>query len=321
MWYTLEEMIGRESYDFRDDESWRTVQSNNDLRKQWEASKYEWVLKAKDGTLIPVLCSGTPIPGWGTVWIMTDLRELHSLKETQEQLKQANATKDEFISMISHELRTPLSSIRWYLSMILDGDMWDINIKIRKALNHSYNSSVRLINLVNDILSVGKIESWKMEYYIEHISVKEAIKSIYKDMYIEMENKWITFETNIAEDIENILVKADENKLKQILLNLLTNALKFTQRWWNITLDVNKKWKYLRFQVIDTWEWIKADKIDTLFDKFTQTESTMQRHNTSGIWLGLALVKNFLEAFWSDIQVESTYGEWSTFYFDLEMVY
>lgn len=78
--YTLEEMLGRKSYDFWDEESIRTVQKNN-LKRKWETSKYEWLLKAKDGTLIPVFLSWTPVPGGWTVWIMTDLREVKSLKK------------------------------------------------------------------------------------------------------------------------------------------------------------------------------------------------------------------------------------------------
>jgi signal transduction histidine kinase len=99
-------------------------------------------------------------------------------------------TSQEYISIVWHELRTPLTSIRWYTSMILEWDMWEISDDARKALNHCYDSSVRLIKLVNDVLALSKIESWRMEYYKKNVDITEILKSIYNDMFLEMETKW-----------------------------------------------------------------------------------------------------------------------------------
>jgi signal transduction histidine kinase len=232
-------------------------------------------------------------------------------------LRKLNKTKDEFISIVWHELRTPLTSIRWYLSMILDWDMWEINPEIKKAINHTYDSSVRLIKLVNDILSLWKIESWKMEYDIKEIKILNLINSVYKDIHLEIDTKWIKFVIDIEKSLEEVEIKTDKDKIKQIFLNLLNNALKFTKKWWTITLKVSKIKNKIRFEVIDTWIWIPKDKLNILFNKFSQVESTMQRHNTSWLGLWLAISKNFIKEFWSEIKVKSIFWKWSNFYFDL----
>lgn len=320
LWYKLEEMLWRKSYDFWDEESIRIVQENNKYRKKWETSKYEWLLKAKDWTLIPVFLSWTPVPGWWTVWIMTDLREVKSLKKVEEELKQLNKTKDEFISIVWHELRTPLTAIKWYLSMILDWDLWEINDIIKRSLNHSFDSTNRLIELVNDVLCISKIESWNMNYYMEDLEIVPIINAVYNDIKFEGEKRGINIELDIDDDISWCIISVDENKLKQVLLNLLTNALKFTKEWWKVTIKVEKNWNDAIFSIIDTWEWIPKDKMDSLFEKFTQVESALQRKNTSWLWLWLAICRDFIENFWWKIEVESEIWKWSTFFFKLKII-
>lgn len=320
LWYTLEEMMWRKSYDFWDEESIRIVQENNKFRKQWESSKYEWLLKAKDGTLIPVFLSWTPMPGWWTVWIMTDLREVKSLQQVEENLKQLNKTKDEFISIVGHELRTPLTAIKWYLSMILDWDLWEINDIMKKSLNHSYNSTNRLVELVNDMLCISKIESWNMTYYLEDMEAAPIIRAVYKDLSIEANRRLINLVLDIWDNLDSIKVNVDDNKLKQVLINIATNALKFTKEWWIVTIKLHKEDDNLVFSVIDTWEWIPQDKLSTLFEKFTQVESALQRNNTSWLWLGLSIASDFVNKFWWKIFVESEVGKWSNFYFKLKII-
>lgn len=320
MWYTLDEMKWRESYDFRDEESSKTVAANNEKRQEWDASKYEWVLKAKDGTLVPVLCSWTPIPWGWTVWIMTDLREVKSLQEVEENLKQINKTKDEFISIVWHELRTPLTAIRWYVSMMIDWDMWDINWPQKSALDHIYSSTVRLIDLVNDMLSVSKIESWRMEYYMADKAIWPIIDSIYKDIKTEWERRGLNMILEMDNNVRDINVHVDENKLKQAILNILTNAIKFTPKWGSVTLISKLVDNKVYIWIKDTWEWIPADKIPTLFWKFTQVESALQRQNTAWLWLWLSLVKTFIEKFGSKVKIESEVWKGSLFYFYLDKV-
>lgn len=134
----------------------------------------------------------------------------------------------EFISLVAHELRTPLTGIRGYLSMILDGDMGELNPEMRKALNHSYDSSVRLIQLVNDVLTLDKIERGKIQYYMDSFEIVEILTSTYQDIYMEVESRGIEFSIDIDEDLKERKIHIDKDKIKQVFLNLLTNSLKFT---------------------------------------------------------------------------------------------
>lgn len=227
---------------------------------------------------------------------------------------------DEFISIVWHELRTPLTSIRWYTSMILEWDMGEISDDARKALNHCYDSSVRLINLVNDVLALSKIESWKMEYYMKNIEITELLKSVYNDVFLEIESKWVAFEVEIDKNLKESKIKIDKDRIKQVFINLLNNAVKFTDVWGKIILKASKIKNRVKFEIIDNWIWIHKDKIDILFDKFTQIESSMQRQNTTWIGIWLALCKNFIKDFWSQINVESEPWVWSNFNFELNLV-
>lgn len=226
----------------------------------------------------------------------------------------------EYISIVWHELRTPLTSIRWYISMILEWDMWDISDEARKWLNHCYDSSVRLINLVNDVLALSKIESWRMEYYKKNIYITDLLKSVYNDMFLEMETKLLDFEINIDKNLKTSQINIDEDRIKQVFINLLNNAIKFTDSGWKIILKSTKQKEKVIFEIIDNWVGIPDEKINNLFNKFTQIESSMQRHNTSWLWLWLALCKNFIKDFWSQIKVKSELWKWSNFYFELDLV-
>lgn len=227
---------------------------------------------------------------------------------------------EEFISIVWHELRSPLTSIRWYISMILEWDMWDISDEARKALNHCYDSSVRLITLVNDVLALSKIESWKMEYYKKDIEITELLKLIYNDVFLEVESKKVLLEIEIDKNLKARHINIDSDKLRQVFINLINNAVKFTDVWWKIVLKASKLKNKVKFEVIDNWIWIPKDKIKTIFEKFSQIESSMQRQNTTWLGIWLALCKNFIKDFWSEIKVKSKIWEWSNFSFELNLV-
>lgn len=227
---------------------------------------------------------------------------------------------DEFISIVWHELRTPLTSIRWYISMILEWDMWDVSPEARKALNHCYDSSVRLINLVNDVLALSKIESWKMEYYMQEVMITELLKLVYNDVFLEIENKWVNFEIEIDKNLKWKEINIDPDKIRQVFINLINNAVKFTDIWWKIIIKASKVKNKVKFEVIDNGIWIPKEKIKEIFEKFSQIESSMQRQNTTGLGIWLALCKNFIKDFWSKIDVESEIWKWSNFNFEIDLV-
>jgi len=324
LWYKLEEIIWLESYVFRDEESSKTVAQNNELRKEGEASKYEGVLKAKDGTLIPVFCSWTPIPWWGTVWIMTDLRPIKSLQDVRNQLKDLNKQKDELISIIGHEFRTPLSTIKGYLSMILEDNIGNINEEeeLKTFITHCYKNSIRLTNMLNDILRLSISENKEVKFNFELLKIKDLINFINKDLQFEADNKGIILEQEIDKEIENCYILWDKDKLIQVFINLTVNAIKFTEKWWivKIIAQINKKNnKQIKLGVQDTWIWIPKEKLNSIFDKFSQVESVLQRKNTNWLGLWLSIVKEYVEKHNSKIKVESELEKGSCFYFNMEI--
>lgn len=227
----------------------------------------------------------------------------------------------EYISIIWHELRTPLTSIKWYISMILEWDMWDISDEARKALNHCYDSSVRLIKLTNNILTLSKIENWKMEYFNSEIEITKFLKSVYNDIFVEAEEKKVEMEIEIENILKNKKIFYDEDRLKQIFINLISNSLKFTDIWWKILIKASKKNKNkVLFEIIDNGIWIPENKIWKIFEKFCQIDWDLQRDNKCWLWLGLSLVKNILKDFWSEIKVKSEFKKWSNFYFELKLL-
>lgn len=316
LWYKLDDILWVDSLEFWDDESRRTVLENRKLRTKWTSSKYEWNLLTKDGEKIPVLLSWAALTWWLSVWIMTDLREMKSLKKVEEDLKQLNKVKDEFLSIVWHELRTPLTVIKWYLNMVIDGDMWEINDNIRQALTASYESSLSMLTLINDMLDLSKIESWNMLYYDEIIDITDLSKKLYNDLDIIAREKWINLELIYKWDFKNKELKVDPNKLKQILINLINNALKFTNRWWYVKIIINDLWKSLLFEIEDSWIWISEEKLDKIFDKFFQVDSYKQR---TVEWLGLwlAISQNIIKHYNSKIEVKSIEWVGTTFYFKL----
>lgn len=318
-WYSWEDIIWKNYSVFMDENSIKNLDKIQKNKKNKKTIKYETKLKTNKWKLIPVLCSWISTQNWWTVLTISDLSEVESLKQAELNLKNLNKTKDEFISIVWHELRTPLTSIRWYLSMILDWDMWEINSEVKKSLNHTYDSSIRLINLVNDVLSIWKIEAWIMEYYMKDVKITDLIESIYRDIDLEMKHKKINFSIKIDKKLNNSFLFTDIDKLKQVFLNLLTNALKFTQENWSITLKATKVKNNVKFEVIDNWIWIPEDKLGILFTKFSQVESSMQRQNDTWLWLWLAICKNFINQFGSEIKVDSKVWKWSNFYFELGM--
>ncbi len=317
--YSLDEIIGWESYKFRDEESSKVVFSNNLLRKEGAASKYEGVLRAKDGTLIPVFCSGTPIPWGWTVWIMTDLRQLKNLEKSREELRQINQAKDEFISIVWHELRTPLTITDGYLSMILDGDMGEVNDIAFDAIKKVYSSNKWLIQMVNDMLDLSKIEMGILTYNDEFLDIVAESRNLYQDLFFVHKNKEIIFEFEVIGESWDTQVCIDRHRFRQVITNLVNNAFKFTEKWGKIDFKIIQKPDTFLFEVIDTGIGICQEEIDKIFYKFHQVESYFSRSN-EWLWLWLSIISWIVHHYNSQIHIESELWKWSKFFFELKKI-
>ncbi|MBT4823578.1 HAMP domain-containing histidine kinase [Candidatus Woesearchaeota archaeon] len=236
------------------------------------------------------------------------LREqLSKTKQKYEHQKELAKLKDEFVSTVSHELRTPLTNIKLYLSLLLSGEFGKLGKKQKEPLIIVKSEGERLNNLINDILSLAKLEAKKQKLKLSQIKLHEIVdKTVYHQM---AKKKGIKIINKIP---KNLIVNIDENLFKQVIINLFSNALKFTEKSGKIIFNAKKQKKGFEFSIQDTGKGIEKGKLPYLFDKFYQAENYMTREK-GGTGLGLAIVKKIIELHSGVIDVESDIGEGTKF--------
>ncbi|WP_321418262.1 histidine kinase N-terminal 7TM domain-containing protein [uncultured Methanomethylovorans sp.] len=226
----------------------------------------------------------------------------------------ANIAKSAFLANMSHELRTPLNSIIGFSDLLLEGNTGCLNEKQTKYVSNVSNSGKHLLLVINDILDISKIEAGKMEYSFEDISVYETINEVLVACYSLAARKNIDLVQNTECNITTI--KADKFRLKQILYNLISNAIKFTPAGGKVTLNVSFDNENIMFKVVDTGEGISKENQNKLFTVFGQLDTANNRRY-EGTGLGLAIVKKLVEIHNGVVWVESEIGQGSTFAFEI----
>jgi signal transduction histidine kinase len=235
------------------------------------------------------------------------------LRESAEKLSQA---KTEFIAIVSHQLRTPLTIISGYLSMILDGDYGEIPQKLKEIIKKILESSQRLIRLVNSILDVSKIEAGEMEMNFERIDLREIAREVVDELKMKAKEKNLYLELKEPkEKIENLV---DKEKIREVVLNLLDNAIKYTQKGKIIVRLKRIKEKNVdQISVKDEGEGMTKEELEKLFEKFSRGKAGM-KFWLEGAGLGLFVSKSFVEMHGGRIWAESEgKGKGSTFYVEL----
>jgi signal transduction histidine kinase len=228
--------------------------------------------------------------------------------------KLAEKRVSEFYSMVSHELRTPLTSIRASLGLMQGGVAGDLSEMSRQLVDIGREECDRLIRLINDILDIRKIEAGKMELKLREVQPRELVqialegmKSVADEVGIELESP----------ESAKGLVTCDQDRILQVLTNLISNAIKFSSPGKGVA--INTEWvdsEWLRFSVIDKGSGIPADHVPKLFQKFQQLDQSDTR-SKGGTGLGLAICKAIVDEHHGRIGVHTELGEGSTFYFEL----
>ena len=230
------------------------------------------------------------------------------LKRANKKLMELDKLKSDFVSMVSHELKTPLTPMKTSAEFLLQNDP-DLNVR-REMLELIVRNIDRQTRMVNDMLDISRIESGNMRFRKEMQDMDEIINSAIETMKKQSEDKKINITTDIPTDLFKI--NADKDKLIQVFINLLSNALKFTPSGGNVEIKANESEKYVEVYVKDDGIGIPPDKIDKIFNKFYQIDSTSARlYGGSG--LGLAITKSIVEGHGGTIRVESTPDEGSVF--------
>jgi PAS domain S-box-containing protein len=306
----------------------------------------ETTIRAKDGASKTLLVSTSIVRDQDRNWFLSAYRDITERKRTEKELQQAKEVADtasraktEFLANMSHELRTPLNAILGYAQILKDNE--NLTERQRNGLETIRSSGKHLLNLITEILDLSKIEAGRMELQLSELHLPEFLKHIADMTQIRAQQKGIAFVYENDLDLP-IGVRADEKRLQEVLLNLLGNAVKFTEkgkvtfrvrsnRFSDLKVRSNDFSRYtdkttakavttnpnIRFEVEDTGIGIAPEHLEEIFSPFHQV--TEQRYAIEGTGLGLSISRRLVEMMGSELYVQSTVGKGSVFWFELNL--
>jgi len=251
-------------------------------------------------------------------------RQYEEIRIAKDEADRANSAKSRFFANMSHEIRTPINTIMGMDEMILREDTEnvpeDYSKSVRGYAKDIKRASELLLGLVNDVLDLSKIESGKMNLVLQDYDTLEFLRSLTTMIRVKSNEKDLTFETDIDKELPKKL-RGDAGKIKQVVLNLLTNAVKYTEKG-GFTLSVRVEEKnenkcLLYFAVKDTGIGVKPEDMEKLFSAFERVDEE-RNSAVQGTGLGLDISRHFVQLMGGELKCDSIYGEGSTFYFSAE---
>jgi len=241
---------------------------------------------------------------------LENARAYAELQRTAEQLKEVDRLKSQFLANMSHELRTPLNSIIGFSRVILKGIDGPLTDMQHTDLQAVYDGGQHLLGLINDILDISKIEAGKMELAIEDVNLADIIKGVMSTAIALVKDKPVELQQLVPSDLPTI--RGDARRIRQVLLNLVSNAAKFTEQGF-IRVEAEAHPTEVLISVADSGIGIQPDKMAMIFEPFTQADASTTRR-AGGTGLGLSISKRFTEIHGGRIWVESEVGAGSTFH-------
>jgi len=246
--------------------------------------------------------------------VVRNIQYNEELARKNEELTHLDQLKSDFMATMSHELRTPLTSIIGYSDMLLSGMTGELNEKQSAFVDSILKGGESLLNLINDVLDLTKIEAGRLELNREAVDLRAALLGVLPVVKPRAQDKRIRISTFLPTDLP--LVWADPGKLNQILLNLITNGIKYTHENGSVSVEARTVDDTVEIWVNDTGIGIAREDQDKVFQRFTQIDSSATR-SQGGTGLGLAIVRELVELHGGAIRVQSKLGKGSSFIFTM----
>ncbi len=320
--YEPKEIIGKTPFDLMPkDEAKKIAKIFGEIAKKKKpfSGLENWNVH-KNGTRVLLETSGIPVLDKkrnliGYRGIDRDVTECKKAKETikkqLEELRELDKAKTDFLNIISHELKTPLTAISAHLDVLdeLKSNLTEQEIKSLEALERNSN---QLKTLIGNILEISRMESKRFELNKTKINLNNCINNVIRELKIISDKKGLKLTTKAGKLPK---IEADENRLKEILNNLIGNAIKFTEKG-SVAVEAKKQNNHILVRVIDTGIGVPKDKMKNIFQKFYQVDSSLGRRY-GGTGLGLSITKKMVEAHGGKTNVKSVLGKGSTFSFTL----
>jgi PAS domain S-box-containing protein len=323
--YTAEEIVGRHFSVFYQEEDLARGKPHRELRLARRNGRFEeegWRVR-KDGTvfwasvIIASLADATGQP-IGFTKVTRDLTDRRAAQERKiadarriAEIESANRAKSEFLATLSHELRTPLNAIGGYVDLLTLGVRGELNTQQLEDLDRIRRSQQRLLGIINDLLNFSRVEAGAVFYDLRPVSLDEAMSDLRPMIEPQAAAKNLELDWGQGRR-SGLFVTADESKVEQVLLNLLTNAVKFTPAGGRIGVSQQAQGDRVAVLVEDTGIGIPPEQLERVFEPFVQVGRSLSSSH-EGAGLGLAISRELARAMGGDLTVKSALGEGSTF--------
>ncbi|HEY2352653.1 MAG TPA: ATP-binding protein [Candidatus Acidoferrum sp.] len=319
--YSTEELLSKPRMEFIHPEDWAaSVQEIEKLSKGVPTVEFENRYLCKDGTYKWLSWHATPLPEQQLIYaVARDVTELKlaqaELLRAKEQAENSNKFKDQFLSTMSHELRTPLNAVVGFSDLLTEEQYGPLNDRQRRYVKHISAGGHHLLRLINDILDLSKIEAGRLQLSIESVALEGTFTDVVDALRALADKKNLTLVQHPAPDLS---VRADSTRLKQILMNLLGNAIKFTPEGGTIEVAAHQTGDFVRVEVRDSGPGIPEEEQRHIFEAFYRLGQTEK--SVEGTGLGLAITCRLVELQNGSLGIESKPGSGSCFFFTLPMV-